>query len=871
MNTRMHTSALLVLFFFSGFAALVYQVLWVRELGLLFGSTAQAAALCIAIFFTGLALGGWFWGKRAPRFQSSLRWFGILEIFVALTALGHFGLVPAYHAVYPAIYASAGHIAALDTLTKVLIAATILLPPAFLMGGTLPLMGQHLIRARDRLATTGAVLYAVNTAGSATGALAAGFFLPLSLGFRNAYLSAVCIDLFVGFMAILIARHASAPASASASAAAPAAPKPVPAHATGPRPLLEIPPRLVWAAAFASGFATLGAEVVWTRMFAQVLQNSVYTYALVLSAFLVALALGAGAAGALARIRALNPGTALCALLFAGAAVLATAPWLFHRATGGLVYVGSDLGWRPYIIAVGMMTGLVLLLPAVILGAVLPYLLRTLENSQRAPGELIGRLVAVNTSGAIAGSLAAGFVLIPMVGAYRGMLLLAAIYPALAAAILFAGARSGARHAPAPTPSRRALRGAAAIAAAVTAVLLPMASTEALQNIRLRDRTERVIEVRESPQATVAVVQRGRDYVIRVNNYYTLGGTRGLDSERNQTVIPMLLHPEPREVFYLGMGTGITAGAALSFPVERVVVSEIIAAVADMSRAHFGPWINGLYEDPRVTVYADDGRNCLRRSRDAYDLIISDLFTPWKAGTGNLYTLEHYQTAFDRLRPGGIFAQWIPFYQVSELEFGIIARTMTEVFPQVVLWRGDLFRDRSIAALIGYRDAAPLDPAVAVRQLRHAAGDQDLPNAYFEALALRHYAGNITESGLYDDYPVNTDNFPRVEYLAPRSHRMARVGGTSFVVGAAREDLYARLRARVPLEEDPYLVNLDDAQRGYVAAGGHYSRYMHLDGAGDTAGALNALESFQALSPPESFSDLSPARVFASSFRGGGR
>jgi spermidine synthase len=835
-TSRPRTGLLLGLFFASGFAALVYQVLWVRELGLLLGSTAQAAALTIAIFFTGIASGGWFWGRRAAGSTSSLRLFGLLEVGVALTALGHFLVAGAYAAAYPALYRVVGDVPALDTLVKATLAASILLPPSFLMGGTLPLMGQHLVRRPDRLARTGATLYAVNTAGSAAGALAAGFALPLALGYRRAYLLAVGVDLAVGLTAIALARRAAPSTPASGAVAV--------EEAARRRPdVLGLPDRVVWTVAFASGFATLAIEVVWTRLFAQVLQNSTYTYALVLTTFLVALALGAGLANLLSRVRHPRPEVVLGAVLLFAGYLVAVSPWLFHRMTDGLGYLGGDLGWGAYLVAVAGVAAPVMLLPGMALGAVLPYLLRALQGGDRAPGDAIGRLVAVNTAGAILGSLAAGFVLLPLLGAWRSLLGLAAAYPALV--VVVALART--------TPRRL---GVAAVAAAGVLALL-VVPLDGLTRVHLRP-DERVVEVREGAQATAAVVARGADRVLRLDNHYTLGGSAGLDGERNQAVVPLLLHPDPRAVFFLGMGTGITAGAALPFPVERVVVCELVGDVVDLAREHFRPWTGGLFDDERVVIHAEDGRSCLRRSPERFDLVISDLFTPWSAGTGNLYTREHFRTARQRLEPGGLFVQWVPLYQVSELELGIIARTMDEVFGQVVAWRGDLFPERSVLALVGQRDPAPLDPSTAPRTARHVLGD-DATDAEVEALLLRLYAGNVTASGRFATSGVNTDDRPLIEHLAPRTHRQAQAGGTALLVGMARERLYAELLAALDPALDPYLSELDEAQRGYVAAGWHRSRSGLLRHLGDEEAATGHDARFRHLSPPGSTEVVSPS------------
>ncbi|PPS45140.1 fused MFS/spermidine synthase [Chroococcidiopsis sp. TS-821] len=843
-------SLLLILLFFSGFAALVYQVLWVRELGLLFGSTAQAAALTVAIFFSGLASGGWFWGRRAPHFTSSLRWFGYLEMGVALTALGHFVLVDAYHVLYPILYATLGHSTVLDTLAKALIAATLLLPASFLMGGTLPLMVQHCVRYPNQLATVGTRLYAVNTAGSALGTLATGFVLPLVLGFRNTYLLAVGLDFTVGFSAVLLAcqlhdKHSSTKFTRDTTSL------------EQPPQFFPLPTSLIWATAFFSGFATLGVEVIWTRLFSQVLQNSVYTYALVLATFLLALALGAAIANALSWLHYPTPTAILCGLLLLASSMTAFSPWLFYEVTDGFSYLGQDLGWSGYLLAIARVAGLVMLLPAMVLGTVLPYLMRMLETHLEHPSEGVGRLVAADTLGAILGSLSTGFLLLPQLGAWRSLLLLAAVYLVILVAIALTR-----------TTFTRLMTAGLAVTAAV---LLTGINWQTLPAVPIRVWVnDRIVEIQEGSHATVAVVDvSGGGRAIRVNTYYTLGSSRNLHLEQNQTVIPMMTHPRPESVFYLGMGTGITAGASLAFPVKRVVVCELLPEVVSLAESHFTSWTRGLFDDERVTIYAEDGRNCLSRSRDRYDVIISDLFTPWERGTGNLYTLESYQIAKQRLEPNGIFVQWVPLYQVSQRELGIIARTMTEVFPQVVMWRGDLAPERSIIALVGQNQAQPLAPQAIIQhghQLMNqlAVSDRATANTTDEALLallLRLYVGNITTSGLFDNYPLNTDNSPLIEYLAPQTQRQVQTKTASFLIGSERERLYKQIYSTVSPETDPYLANLTAKQYEYVQAGRNYSLSAQLSVQGNRAQARAYFEKFQALSPPNTTENLSPARM----------
>ncbi len=819
---RPHTVLLYVLFLFSGAAALIYQVLWVRQLGLLVGSTAQAAALAVAIFFAGIAAGGWFWGERVARTRSAIRLFGGLELAVAATALLFFFLVDFYHTLYPLLYARWGVSPLADLFLKSVIATSVLFPSAFFMGGTLPALGHHLIRQHRHLGRTGSWLYAINTFGGALGALAAGFVLPLWLGFQGTYLLAIGLDLSIGLIALLLARS-RIPLENETTHPAPS-PIPAPSDSTDDS---RWPVSLVQLIAFMTGFCALGVEILWTRLFAQVLQNSVYTYALVLTVFLLALALGALLAHGLSRLRRLPTIHVLTGLLLIAAGLVAFSNWIFYGITGGLAYLGVDQDWIAYVRQVSLSTVVVMLIPGIFMGAVLPYLLRMLQSAQRPIGELIGQLIAVNTVGAIAGAWLTGFLLLPLLGVSRSLLLLATLYVWIIGLAWLA--QSGAN------------RRIAGFACLLGGLVLQWMPVDRMQVIHVRTAGDEVlVELIEGSHAHAAVIDTEGHRLLRVNNYYTLGSTGALEKERNQTLIPLMLHPQPRRIFYLGMGTGITAGAALAFPVERVVVTEILPEVVRLARRHFGPWTEGLFDDERVVIHAHDGRNQLRRSPEQYDVIISDLFTPWKAGTGNLYTREHYQVARDRLKPGGFLVQWLPAYMISIEEFSIIARTMMEVFPQVVLWRGDLFPSESIIGLVGYPTPTPYDPQVPIAQGRLLAGDEPVADEVFSALSLIFYGGNITASGRFDHAPINTDNRPLIEYLAPRTQRAVQAGRAHWLTDEALATLYEQLMEAVPPTEDPYLINLAPAQRDYIHAGLHYIQAItHLNrGDTETAGIL---------------------------------
>ena len=547
-------------------------------------------------------------------------------------------------------------------------------------------------------------------------------------------------------------------------------------------------------------------------MFAQVLQNSVYTFSTVLVVFLAALAAGSAIANRLCRVRA-APARVLWMLLTLSGLGVAATPFAFHHLTAGLSTLATGDGWLPYVASIFANTALLLFVPTALLGAVFPYLLRAAEGSPAAPGAVIGRLGALNTAGGVVGALAAGFVLLGSIGLWNSVRLIAAGYLVLALASAWRGwTTPRARLAPAAaTAGALALLGTALDASRLSVVDIDA------------DRGEALLATWEGPDGVVAVIERAGYRRIEMNNFYTLGGTGSMEQEQNQALLPLMTHPDPRRVFLLGLGTGITAGTALRHPVERLLVCEIAPDVIAAAATYFDRPSGGLFTDPRASVRACDARNHLLGTAERYDVIIADLFVPWRAGVGSLYSREHFEAARDRLTAGGLFVQWLPLFQVSRREFDLVARTMLAVFEQVTLWRGTFSPSTPFAALVGAAEPTRLDPAVIERNGRHLSGGVPLPDAAALAVTLPFYAGNLSAAdGLIPPGPVNTDDRPLVEYLAPVTQREERAGTTGWFDSTELAAFLRRLAESAPPARDPHLALLSAAQRDFVTAGLSY-------------------------------------------------
>ncbi len=821
--THTHHIPVLILCFLSGYGALVYEILWLKALGQLFGNTTHAAATTLAVFFLGLGVGNAVWGERANRFRRPLRVYAALELGIAISALLYFILLDVYYSFYSTLLILTGGYLPAILAAKFLLAVGMLFPPAFFMGGTAPLLAQYLVRERATLGRTGALLYTLNTGGAVTGALLAGFFLPPLLGISNTVLSTIGINLAIALAAYRMGPFPAPPAVYESKA---------PNRFLHRRPAADFNGSLVYILAFSSGFTTLGMEVLWTRMFSQVLQNSVYTFSTILATFLFALAIGAMVARRLCISNA-RTDVIVFALLLVSALAIGGSVLAFHHVTNGLEALARDSGWVLYTAKVFAYAAVVMLIPGAVMGALLPFLLRTFEESNCSPGSAIGRLTAVNTMGSILGSLAAGFLLMKILGLWSSVRAIVLVYGLLA---LIVAVSSNARF--------RLYQ----LAFAVTVILAALLVDSAYLPAAKLDERERLVEVFEGPGGIVTVVARGKNLTMKINNHYQAGGTDSFGYERRQAHLPLLIHQDPKSVFFLGMGTGITAGASLRHPVERVTVCELLPEVVTAARKHFTPWLNGLFESERVSVVIDDGRSLLLGTTNTYDVIVSDLFVAWKAGTGSLYTKEIYEAAKRRLNKRGIFAQWIPLHNLTEREFGIIVRTMLEVFPQLTLWRNDFGANISLAGLVGYESPVPLNMHDVRRNLERMTSLPAMEDGgvFFPETLLTFYAGNLTNmKDTFVKYPLSTDDRPVIEYIAPKSERNKAVGRVSWMIDDKRLiDLFHRVLSTTPPGRDFYLETLEETELAAIRAGLNRHTAEILRNAGEVEEAMEKFAEY---------------------------
>ena len=635
-----HITAL-ICFFLSGFAGLVYEVAWIRQAALLFGSTTFAVSAVLAVFFLGLAIGAYLFGRVGQRTSRPLILFGYVEI-----GLGVLALISPYafdfaDFLYGIAYRMLSDAPFLRFTIRLLLVALVVLPPTVLMGGTLPLFCRQYSRNSGRIARAVGLLYGVNTLGAALGCVATGFvFLP-DLGLRGAvYIGVVC-NILSGLVvrALSIARDDVVSSSAASRAVSDRLPQ----------------SSVVFVLFFAVGFVALGAEVLWVRYLGLLINNTVYTYTLALGVVLVGLVLGSILAAQFSDRTDRRAHFFGAFQVATGLVVLA----LLMLSPGAWRGLGSDL----YIYFA------VLLPPAVLSGAAFPLAIRLVTDNAEYTSGVAGNLIAVNTLGGILGSLLIGFVGIPFFGLEKCLFFITGANLAIGFAAWFLLDRRS-----------RAFKYVAALVAILVYLGIPYFSQTQVPADFIGEGRD-LVAFREGYGANMAVVRREDDLALEIDRWWQ--GGRKKNHQIMAAHVPMLLHPDPRRVVVVGAGTGQTVSRFLMYPIDYLACVDIEPALFPFVEEYFeADWMR----DPRVEIVAEDGRNFLRHTAEIYDIISLELGEVSRPGVAFFYTVDFYARARERLAPGGYLVQFVPLHFLSEDQFRGVVRSFLTVFPQSVLW-----------------------------------------------------------------------------------------------------------------------------------------------------------------------------------------
>jgi len=782
-------------FFLSGAAGLTYEVLWVRLIDKVIGSAPFAVATVLTVFMAGLALGSYLAGTYIDRLSSRaelLSLYGKIEIGVGAYALVLPFLIgaakPFYRLIYdPLLYRFWGY-QGVAFLGCVLL----LIVPCGLMGATLPVLCRFYVKRMGHLGTRTGWLYGLNTVGAAVGALLCGFVLVRSLGVWTTLGVAAVVNLLVGSLCLMLSRQ-KGPALSEDTV--------TPGNEifrSGAKPA-DVPladeihkRKMKWGLwLFAvSGFCALAYEVLWTRLLGLIVGPTTYSFTLVIATFIIGLALGSIIFGWLAdrtqRVFLLLVLTQLGASVAALAVsqFLGNSQFFFAKLIHTFQNSFTTLILVQSVVLFGILLG-----PTLFLGAAFPLVNRLYVHSMADLGKSLGTAYALNTVGAIVGSFAAGFLLIPLMGKENGLRLVIMTQFAMATlAWMLAG--YGLR--------RFNLRLLAGVGLSFFYIFLilhfPVWQGDLLSRGWYRDfgaiendldrsgwgralwkGSERLAEKRQGLEVVFygegiggfttvekEITSLGTVEYAMYNSGKADASTHGDRSTQTLSAhIPLLFHPRAQNVMVLGLASGMTPGEVLLYPVKKLDIVEINEQVANACRLFFTPWNRNCLGDPRTRLIVQDGRNHLTLTHEKYDVIISEPSNPWMAGLANLYSLEFFQQARRRLNKNGIFAQWIQSYEMDWDTFSLLGRTFTEVFPESALVKiGPVDY-----LLLGFMNGKGFDWQTAQKNLEFARKSENVvfPGVNF----LVHLILSEDLQSLFGPGLLHTDNLPRLEFSAP--------------------------------------------------------------------------------------------------------
>lgn len=686
------------LFFISGFCALVYEVVWSRMLVLVMGNTTLAAATILTAFMAGLSLGGFYWGVRVDSARRSpLFLFGCLEAGIGLSAIVVSQAIWMIAPLGAWISQLSGPGNVIQMTARFLLCFCLLVVPTFLMGGTLAVIGRHVITRDGLFAGNTAGLYGVNTLGSLAGAFLTGFLLTRLLGHTGSLLAAAGLNACVGILGVL---SGAMEKKRDAFHKAPSQKERDGVFKNG-KPAGRIV-ALVLIGLGISGFCAIAYQVVWTRLLILMIDNSVYSFAIILMGFLAGIALGSLLLSAFSRL--ITAPVFLFAVVEIGIGVSAFCfPFLIHP--------NPDVPDQVYLKFLLSTLPIGILVPTVLMGVAFPLGARIYQSYRVDIGRSIGVVYAVNTAGCVLGGLAAGFFLIGTLGFRNSMLLLSGLNLAVGAWIGFYSLASKFRY---------AFVGVFVIYF-ITAYLV-MPSDYFRRKHAALEPGSKLIYYKESVSTTATVFERpDKNRVLYLNGIPEVDTSYlSIKTFKLMGALPGLLHEKPGNALMVTFGAGVAAGTAALFT-DRLDCVDLASQARDIA-PYFEFYNNRIIENKGISLYSDDARHFLQASRKRYSIIISDATHPRVYDSWVLFTEEFYRIVANRLSEDGIFLQWLPFHGLTTDQYLGIVRTFSGVFAHTSLWRVG----QGYTLMLATPDALKIDWKAFQKKLSAPAVQKDL-------------------------------------------------------------------------------------------------------------------------------------------------
>ena len=781
--------AILLLFFGSGCAALIYEIVWFQLLQLMIGSSAVSLGVLLGIYMGGMCLGSLAFPRIISAKRNPLRAYAILELLIGMCGVGVLFAVPHIDQFYTS-HTGSGF---MGVVMRGAVCAMCLLPPTFLMGATLPAISRWVESTPKGVSWLG-VFYAGNIIGAVFGCLLAGFYLLRVHDMYIATYTALGFNLLVFIVGVILAGSAEYK---------------VQRHDTGESPAIKIPGSgYVYLVIALSGFTALGAEVVWTRLLSLMLGATVYSFSIILAVFLIGLGIGSSV-GALISGATRRPRVALgmCQLL-----LCAAVGWTAYMVTQSIPYWPIDPSLKSsvtnpwFTFQLDILRCLwAVLPPAMLWGASFPLALAAVVGPGHDTGRVVGGVYASNTVGAILGSLIFSMVLIPNLGtqwAQRIIMIIAGISAFILLLPVLWPLSETEKFSGKPKTASSRFFGVTALTVSVAAIVLLVITVQCIPWVVIAygrftatmgdTVVPGIIDINAMPPAgtdnrTYCIYAgEGKNVSIAVTrtpqglqSFHGAGKVQASNDPLDMKLQRMLGHicaltnKDPNSVLVVACGAGVTAGSFVPHPeVNDITIVDIEPLVPKNVAPRFAKENFDVINSPKTTVIIDDGRHFIHTTRKKFDVITSDPIDPWVKGCASLNTVEYYQMCRDHLNPGGVMALWMPFYESSDETVKSLITTFFKVFPEAIIWSNDDYGQGYDAVLFGQVGGTVID----IDELRERLSDEahrpvreSMKFVGFNDVEdmLASYAGQASDLTEWSkDAQINWDKNLRLQYIA---------------------------------------------------------------------------------------------------------
>ncbi|MCD6117800.1 fused MFS/spermidine synthase [bacterium] len=705
-----------VLFFISGLTGLIYEVTWTRMFTSIFGNTTYAVSAVLAAYMGGLALGSYVIGRSIDKRQKLLKIYSLLELGIGGMALLMPCLLKGLNDVYALLFQNFNPPAALLLIIKIIFSFAVLLIPTFLMGGTLPLLSKYFVRQKEEIGKKVGLLYAVNTLGAMCGCFLTGFLLLEIFGINKTIQIAALVNIFLGVIFFLLSMHFDSKGDSIGYRKEPELIKTEQVN-------YKIIGLLIVGFGL-SGFISLSFEVLWSRLLVFKLHTTVYAFSIMLTTFLAGLGLGSLLFTLLERTGIIKNHFKVFGFIEAAIGILGLSSIFLFGRFESISNLWEALTWRDQIFKQMFLSGLIMIGPTILMGMTLPLVTRIYTRSINHVGASLGKLYSVNTLGGIFGSLITGFFLVEWLGTQTCIVVISVVAVLLGSIII--AVIPWRRHEKKGLFKKELILPAMLwILVIIMLLILPANILFQYYNIGEKqvDSQVKILYANEGVEC-ITTVHRYPDgnRVISTGSMNVAGTDFTLrTTQKLQAHIPMLLHPNPKDVLQVGFGSGETSHILTTYETEHVDIVEISKGVLETSAHYFADINQDVIHNPKFRAIIMDGANYVALTDQKYDLILNDSIWPFYSGNSGLYTREYFENGRKHLKKGGIMTSWLPV-EMPEESFKSLLYTFHSVFPHVSIWMAVTHYNKH-ALIVGSEYPLHIDMAVFLKRFRQFAQD----------------------------------------------------------------------------------------------------------------------------------------------------